>query len=159
MTSYLTARLPDAVLSENASFSVFARTPEDGQRVILSIECPFHDGSVLEIGTQAKTREVYARSIACEDTLYAGSSIDTKGWTHVAVVWSATAQTLLLYVNGTLARVTALDKAEKVAFVQSIKAWRLALGRGKSEGKTRHGWEGEVRLKIFFVLVTMTQFL
>ena len=145
VTSFLTARLPDHMFSENASFSCFARTLQDGWRVILSVECPFHDKSILEIGTNKDKKEVYATAIACSDRVHASSSIDSKKWTHVALVWNASSQALQLYVNGTLARMTALDKSEKLAFVKSTKTWRLVLGRGKSGGKTTQGWDGEVR--------------
>ena len=116
---------------------------------MLSVECPFHDESILEVGTKEKSKEVYAKTIASGDTLYAGCSISRDTWTHVVMVWKPSAQALLIYVHGALSKAIVLGKAEQLAFVQSNKSWRVVPGRGKSGGKTRHGWDGVVRVDVF----------
>ena len=146
VTSFLSVRLPSNILLQDASFLCFARTfPNGPRRVILSLETPLFDESILEIGTREGAAEIYASSIASEAVIHAGATVGAHGWTHVALIWHQSSRAVQVYVDGVLTKITALDNAEKLTFVQSITTWQLAIGRGKSQGKTSHGWDGEVR--------------
>ena len=143
VTSCLVSRLPADLMQGNVSFSLFARSHVSGDRVALSLECPFHEVSVLEVGIHSE-KEIYAATLAAGRPANSTKQIGYNVWTHIAVVWNILGRTLSLFTNGRPSAVTVLDKAEVISFVKTIKEWRLVLGRGKSSGKMRDGWDGEV---------------
>lgn len=143
-TAYLTARLPDFFLRGDATFSAWARTPQNGRRVILSVESPFHKDSVLEFGTRLDARQVYGYSLKTKDWIWSAADMQQE-WMHVALVWNATAGTTTLYAD-THARAVEWIKGDDASdkLLASTRDWRLVIGRGKSDGKMRDGWDGEI---------------
>ena len=116
---------------------------------MFSVESPFCEESLLELGTRAKSRELEARSLL-SSPLTSGPNVVVASdkWTHVALVWNLSRKFLALHVDGQLTRMVSLEKEDKVAYVKALAekdpGFRLVLGRGKSNGKIRNGWDGEV---------------
>ena len=130
--------------SNAASFSLFARGYDvGGPRVALSLECPFYDASVLEIGIDA-SKNVYASAVAADQVARSGRGVGFDDWTHMAAVWNGPDSTFSLFMDGSHIASVVLNKPDEMSFVKSAEEWRLVLGRGKRAGKQRDGWDGEV---------------
>ena len=145
VTSFLITRLPSSFMNEGfASFSFFAcshGTP--GSRVALSLESPFYETSILEVGICGDNL-IHAANIASDKAASSTKRITYNTWTHAAVVWDTINSTFSLFVDGQRVANVVLNKASEIAFVKSAQDWRLVLGRGKSSGITCNGWDGEV---------------
>ncbi|KAJ3553688.1 hypothetical protein NM688_g3476 [Phlebia brevispora] len=145
-SSYTVTPLPDYLLRNDATFSVFARTPQIGKRVVLSVECPLHEkSSLLSIGIFRSSREIEVYTLAGE-SVRAGREITTKRntWTHLALVWNITSRALLLFVDGQQIKHEFLFQQDKLEFISSMKDLHLVLGRAKINGLWEAAWDGEI---------------
>ncbi|KZP01146.1 hypothetical protein CALVIDRAFT_532757 [Calocera viscosa TUFC12733] len=143
-TSYTVSALPSSLLKQDSTFSVSARTEQDGPRAILSVESSFAS-SLFWLGTE-RTNLVHAQWVGSPGAGAGGAPHRVawhEGWTVLVLVWSVSSKALTVYRDGDQVFSAPLEE-EALRIAGSAAHLSLVLGRAKEGGRRALGWDGEI---------------